>query len=63
MKAKNAIKENDIKKKRISREEFAEELNPLSMMAQGLYVVENEEKEKLNLQKKNISSKKRKRDI
>lgn len=60
MKVKNTIKENDIKNKNMSREEFAEELSPLSMMAQGLYKVDNEEKDKLNLQKRNTNSRKRK---
>lgn len=63
MKNKNKIKLTDIKKKNISREEFASELSPFSKMAQGIYMVENSDVENFNLTKKKKTEQKQKNNL
>lgn len=63
MRNKNSIKLTDIKKKNISREEFASELSPFSKMAQGIYMAENSDNENFNLTKKKKSEHKQKNNL
>ena len=63
MKNKNTIKLTDIKKKNISREEFASELSPFSKMAQGIYMAENNDVENFNLTKKKKTEQKQKNNL
>lgn len=63
MKNKNTIKLTDIKKKNISREEFASELSPFSKMAQGIYMAENSDVENFNLTKKKKTEQKQKNNL
>lgn len=63
MKKKNIVKLHDIKKKNISREEFASELSPFSKIAQGIYMAENSDVESFNLTKKEKNEHKQKNNL